>query len=248
MGRAASRLARPDAALGGRAGSCWGRRARERPPPEHGAGGGIHFVGVGGAGMSGYARAASALGAQRQRVRRRPQRIPGPARAGGPRPPSWATTPGTFPRGPTSSSIYSSAVGAENVERRIARERAAPRAPARRAARRAQRAASRTIAVAGTHGKTTTSSMIVHALRAAGLDPELAGGRLGGRRAGELPHGGEGQWLVVEADESDRSMLSLKVQVAVLTNVELDHHATYFVAARAARGVRRVRSRARRRP
>ncbi len=68
--------------------------------------------------------------------------------------------------------------------------------------------------------------MIVHALRAAGLDPGwLVGGSVG---AGlENSHWSEGQWLVVEADESDRSMLSLKVQVAVLTNVELDHHATY---------------------
>ncbi len=68
--------------------------------------------------------------------------------------------------------------------------------------------------------------MAVHALRAAELDPGwLVGGSIG---AG-LPNArwSEGEWLVVEADESDRSMLSLDVDVAVLTNVELDHHATF---------------------
>ena len=70
----------------------------------------------------------------------------------------------------------------------------------------------RTIAVAGTHGKTTTASMIVHALRAAGLRP---GWLVGAPVGGGLPNAewGEGEWLVVEADESDRSMLSLQVEM-----------------------------------
>jgi UDP-N-acetylmuramate--alanine ligase len=82
------------------------------------------------------------------------------------------------------------------------------------------------VAVAGTHGKTTTSSMLVHALRGAGIDP---GWLVGGSVGGELPNSNwtGGEWLVVEADESDRSMLSLAVEIAVLTNVELEHHATY---------------------
>ena len=80
--------------------------------------------------------------------------------------------------------------------------------------------------MAGTHGKTTTASMLVHALRAAGLEP---GWLVGGSVGGELTNAawGNGEWLVVEADESDRSMLSLNVEIAVLTNVELDHHATF---------------------
>ncbi len=84
----------------------------------------------------------------------------------------------------------------------------------------------RTIAVAGAHGKTTTSAMLVHILGAAGLDPGwLVGSSVG---AGlENSHWSEGEWLVIEADESDRSMLSLEVEIAVLTNVELDHHATF---------------------
>jgi UDP-N-acetylmuramate--alanine ligase len=84
----------------------------------------------------------------------------------------------------------------------------------------------RTIAVAGTHGKTTTASMIAHALRAAGMRPGwLVGAPIGGGLANA--EWGEGEWLVVEADESDRSMLSLSIEIALLTNVELDHHASY---------------------
>jgi UDP-N-acetylmuramate--alanine ligase len=84
----------------------------------------------------------------------------------------------------------------------------------------------RTIAVAGAHGKTTTTSMVAHALLGCGLDPGyLIGGEL--RSTGVNAAWGTGDWLVVEADESDRSMLALDVDVAVVTNVELDHHATY---------------------
>ena len=89
----------------------------------------------------------------------------------------------------------------------------------------------RTIAVAGTHGKTTTASMLVHALRAAGVRPGwLVGAPVGGGLANS--EWSTGEWLVVEADESDRSMLSLSVEIAVLTNVELDHHVTFASLAR----------------
>ncbi len=186
----------------------------------------LHFVGVGGAGMSAYARAAHALGAEvsgsdgagtspfLQRLREegvleaqvghRAENVPG---------------------GEGVELIYSSAVPAENVERRAARERGLPERP--RAELLAELTAlRRTIAVAGTHGKTTTSSMLVHVLRGAGMSP---GWLIGGSPGGGLGNAewGEGEWLVVEADESDRSMLSLQVEIAVLTNVELDHHATY---------------------
>jgi UDP-N-acetylmuramate--alanine ligase len=110
-------------------------------------------------------------------------------------------------------------------------ERAAARARGLRERPRAEllgelSALRRTIAVAGTHGKTTTASMLVHALRAAGADP---GWLVGATVGAGLPnaHWSEGEWLVVEADESDRSMLSLAVEVAVLTNVELDHHGAF---------------------
>ena len=68
--------------------------------------------------------------------------------------------------------------------------------------------------------------MAVHALRGAGMDPAyLVGGEL--RSTGSNAGWGSGEWLVVEADESDRSMLALRRDVAVLTNAELDHHTTY---------------------
>ena len=84
----------------------------------------------------------------------------------------------------------------------------------------------RGIAVAGTHGKTTTSSMISHVLHQCGLDPTfLVGGELNdiGSNAGV----GQGEWLVAEADESDGSLLYLRPEVAIVANVELDHHANY---------------------
>ena len=84
----------------------------------------------------------------------------------------------------------------------------------------------RTIAVTGAHGKTTTASMAAHALRGAGRDPAfLIGGEL--RSAQTNAAWGAGEWAVIEADESDRSFLKLARDVAVITNVELDHHATY---------------------
>ena len=82
------------------------------------------------------------------------------------------------------------------------------------------------IAVGGTHGKTTTASMAAHVLLEAGREPSyLIGGEL--RTTGLNAAWGEGEWLVVEADESDRSFLKLAPRVAVVTNTELDHHSTY---------------------
>src|SRR3954468_18540414 len=84
----------------------------------------------------------------------------------------------------------------------------------------------RSIAVAGAHGKTTTSGMLAHLLRATGRDPAFViGGEL--REAGTNAAWGDGDWIVVEADESDRSFLKLTPDVAVITNIELDHHTTY---------------------
>jgi UDP-N-acetylmuramate--alanine ligase len=185
----------------------------------------LHFIGVGGAGMSGYARAASALGAE----------VSGSDIAGGPYIERLAAdgvlqahvghAAENLPTGEGIEIVYSSAVAAENVERESARERGLiERSRAELLAE--LTTLKRTIAVAGTHGKTTTASMLVHAMRGAGLEP----GWLVGAPIGEdLPNAGwgAGEWLVVEADESDRSMLSLSFEIAVLTNVELDHHATF---------------------
>ncbi len=84
----------------------------------------------------------------------------------------------------------------------------------------------RCLAVAGTHGKTTTASMTAHAILSCGGDPAyLIGGEL--RSTGANAAWGGGEWLVVEVDESDRSLLKVQPEVAVITSAELDHHATY---------------------
>jgi len=117
--------------------------------------------------------------------------------------------------------VYSTAVPVDNPEREIA-ERELHRADllAQIAALR------RCLAVTGTHGKTTTSGMVVHALRGCGLDPAyVVGGELRSTRSNA--GWGQGEWIVIEADESDRSLLKLHPEIAILTNAELDHHSTY---------------------
>jgi UDP-N-acetylmuramate--alanine ligase len=186
------------------------------------------LIGVGGAGMSGYARAAHALGAtvggsdatDSDGLRRlQSDGILSVAHVGH----SAENLPS--PQDGPFELYYSSAIAESNPERVAARERGIEEHP--RADLLAQLSAMRrTIAVAGTHGKTTTCSMLVEALSGAGLNP---GWLIGAPAGGERPnaHWSEGEWLVVEADESDGSMLSLDVEIAVLTNVELDHHARF---------------------
>ena len=84
----------------------------------------------------------------------------------------------------------------------------------------------RAILVAGTHGKTTTTSMLTVCLQEAGLDPSFAiGGAL--NDSGTSAHHGSGDVFVAEADESDRSFLVYRPDLAIVTNVELDHHESY---------------------
>lgn len=185
----------------------------------------MHFVGVGGAGMSGYARAAHALGATVSGSDRATTPYLERLREEGVLDARVGHDAANVPPGEDVEIVYSSAVPAENPERVVARERGLADRP--RAELLAELTSMRrTIAVAGAHGKTTTSSMIVHVLRESGLGPGwLVGSSVGVGLANS--HWSEGEWLVVEADESDRSMLSLNVEIAVLTNVELDHHATF---------------------
>jgi UDP-N-acetylmuramate--alanine ligase len=185
----------------------------------------LHFVGVGGAGMSGYARAAHALGAQVSGSDASRSVYLERLQADGVLQAKVGHAAENVPAGSGVEVIYSSAVAPENVERRVARERGIPERP------RAELLAEltslrRTVAVAGTHGKTTTAAMLVAALRGAGLEP---GWLVGGPVGGDLPNAewGRGEWLIVEADESDRSMLSVSAEIALLTNVELDHHSTF---------------------
>jgi UDP-N-acetylmuramate--alanine ligase len=185
----------------------------------------LHFVGVGGAGMSGYARAARALGASVSGSDAAHTPYVERLAADGVLEAAIGHSAENVPAGDGVELVYSSAVPVENLERVAARERGIPERT--RAELLGELSAlRRTIAVAGTHGKTTTASMLVHALRGAGMEPGwLVGGAVGGGLANA--EWGSGEWLVIEADESDRSMLSLAVEIAVLTNVELDHHATY---------------------
>jgi UDP-N-acetylmuramate--alanine ligase len=183
----------------------------------------LHFVGMGGAGMSGLALVAHSLGAV----------VSGSDRSGDSpyvRPlleagivPAVGHDGAHVPAG--AELVVSSAIAADNPERVAGRERGLREL--HRADLLGEITALRpTIAVSGTHGKTTTSSMVVHALRGCGLDPSyLVGGEV--RSTGANAGWGTGEWLVVEADESDRSLLKLHPRIAVLTNAELDHHATY---------------------
>jgi UDP-N-acetylmuramate--alanine ligase len=185
----------------------------------------LHFVGVGGAGMSGYVRAAHTLGARVSGSDRADSPSLERLRADGVLQASIGHDAANVPQGEGVEVVYSSAVPAENPERAAARERGLPERP--RAELLGELSAlKRTIAVAGTHGKTTTASMLVHILRSAGMEPAwLVGSSVGDGLANA--HWGTGAWLVLEADESDRSLLSLEVEIAVLTNVELDHHANF---------------------
>jgi UDP-N-acetylmuramate--alanine ligase len=180
----------------------------------------LHFVGIAGAGMSGLAVVARALGAQVTGSDRAPDspylRAAGIEAAAG-------HDAAHVPDG--AEVVVSSAIPPDNPERVAARERGL------RELHRADLLGEitrlrPTIAVTGTHGKTTTSSMVVHALRGCGMDPAyVVGGEV--RSTGSNAAWGTGEWLVVEADESDRSLLKLAPRIAVLTNAELDHHATY---------------------
>ncbi len=178
----------------------------------------LHFVGIGGVGMSGLALIAHRLGATVTGSDRVYTPYTAALRALGIEP-AIGYRAANLPAG--AELVYSSAVGADNPER-AAGAPALHRADLLAEITRLRRC----IAVTGTHGKTTTSAMVVQALRGAGMDPSyVIGGEL--RATGSVAGWGTGEWLVVEADESDRSLLKLSAEIAVLTNAELDHHATY---------------------
>ena len=217
----------------------------------------VHFVGIGGIGMSGLARILNTWG----------YTVSGSDSATSPlleelRAEGIAVTIGHSATGAAAEAdlvVATAAVRPDNPE--IAAALAAGRPLVKRARLLgALTDARRGVAVAGSHGKSTTSGMIVAALRALGADPSFAiGAVLGGAGTNAAP--GAGEEMVVEADEYDWSFLHLHPHVAIITNVEYDHpdlfpdadaydaaFATFIAGMRRGRNARYRRRRPRLRP
>jgi UDP-N-acetylmuramate--alanine ligase len=184
----------------------------------------LHFIGIGGAGMSGLALVCARLGATVTGSDRAESSYMERLRGAGLEP-AVGHEAANLPEG--AEVVVSTAIGEDNPELELARRRGV--APIHRGQLLAELCAEkRLIAIAGTHGKTTTTAMTVWALRRIGADPAFF---VGGEVPGLGPDGspanagwGEGEWVVAEADESDASFLRLRPEVAVVTNVEMDHH------------------------
>ncbi|MDW8339554.1 MAG: cyanophycin synthetase, partial [Thermoleophilia bacterium] len=167
----------------------------------------IYFVGIGGAGLSAYANIARAWGAEVAGWDAR-ETIFMDTLAG------VEVDVGEEPTPPPGFEVVVSSAHLGRAEGRTRAEFLAELVALRAS-----------IVIGGAHGKTTTTAMVAYALREAGDDPSwIIGGvvpQLGG-------NAGAGQgWLVVEGDESDRSLAGLRPEIAVVTNVDLDHHATF---------------------
>ena len=182
----------------------------------------IHFVGVGGIGMSGIAELLANLGyvvsgsdARRSAVTDRLESLGVTVRVGH----------GAANVGGADVVVYSSAVRPDNPEVAEATRRRIPVIP--RAEMLAELMRLRFgIAVAGAHGKTSTTSMVALVLERAGLDPTaVIGGRLSA--FGSNARLGRGEYMVAEADESDRSFLKLSPSIAVVTNIDREHMDAY---------------------
>ncbi len=186
------------------------------------AGRALHFIGIGGAGMSGLALVAAQLGATVTGSDQAESAYCERLRAAGIEP-LIGHDAANLPDG--AEVVVSTAIPDDNPE--LAAARGAGATVLHRGDLLGELSRmKRTIAVSGTHGKTTTASMAALALIETGREPAfLIGGEL--RAAGTNAAWGAGDWAVIEADESDRSFLKLGRDVAVVTNVELDHHSTY---------------------
>jgi UDP-N-acetylmuramate--alanine ligase len=187
----------------------------------------LHFIAIGGAGMSGLALVAHELGAEVTGSDRSESSYIDRLRAAG-LDPSIGHDASQVPE--DAEVVVSTAIGEDNPELEAARERG------QRVVHRGELLAEMCdrkplLAVSGTHGKTTTTAMCVHALREMGESPSFfLGGELPGAGPGGRPANaalGRGDWIVAEADESDASFLELSPRVAVVTNLELDHHSRW---------------------
>jgi UDP-N-acetylmuramate--alanine ligase len=182
----------------------------------------VHFVGIGGAGMSGIAEvlvtqgyAVSGSDLAENAVTRRLAQLGATVAVGH----AAANITGA------DAVVVSTAVANDNPEVVAARERGIPVVPRALMLAELMRL-KQGIAVAGTHGKTTTTSLIASVLAEGDLDPTFViGGRL--LSADANAHLGKGEFLVAEADESDASFLYLTPVLAVVTNIDADHMETY---------------------
>ncbi|MEU3408206.1 UDP-N-acetylmuramate--L-alanine ligase [Streptomyces sp. NPDC006670] len=182
-----------------------------------------HFIGIGGAGMSGIAKILAQRGARVAGSDARDSETAEALRAHGATVHIGHAADHLAPG--STCVVVSSAIRADNPELARAAELGIP-VVHRSDALAALMDGLRPIAVAGTHGKTTTTSMLAVSLSALGLDPSYAiGGDLDA--PGSNAHHGEGDIFVAEADESDRSFHKYAPQVAIILNAELDHHANY---------------------
>jgi UDP-N-acetylmuramate--alanine ligase len=179
----------------------------------------VHFVGIGGIGMSGIAEIMLKIGysvqgsdakasANTERLEKLGARV-------------FIGHDAAHIGDGVSAVVYSTAVKPTNPEMVVARERRIP------LVRRAEMLAELmrlqfSIAVGGTHGKTTTTSMVAAILDAGGLDPTVVNGGII-NAYGTNAKVGDGDWIVVEADESDGSFLRLKSTVAIVTNIDPEH-------------------------
>ena len=181
----------------------------------------IHLVGIGGIGMSGIAEVLLSLGAnfrvtgsdmKRSAITDRLQSLGATV---------WEGHSAEHVAG-ADVVVVSSAIKQDNPELLAARQRQIPVIPRAEMLAELMRLYRHGVAVAGTHGKTTTTSMIAHLMTHARFDPAVV---VGGRVAslGSNARLGRGEYIVVEADESDGSLLLLTPTIAVLTNVDADH-------------------------
>ena len=182
----------------------------------------VHFVGIGGSGMSGIAEVMLNLDFEVTGSDLNDNAVIERLRALGAK-----VNIGHDRKNITGADVVvtSTAVKADNVEVAAARARRIPLVPRAMMLAELMRL-KQGIAVAGTHGKTTTTSLIASVLAEAGMDPTFViGGRL--EAAGSHAKLGSGEFIVAEADESDASFLYLQPVVAVVTNIDADHMDTY---------------------
>jgi UDP-N-acetylmuramate--alanine ligase len=186
----------------------------------------LHFIGIGGAGMSGLAMVCRQLGATVTGSDRADSSYMERLRGAGLNP-AVGHDASNLPEGDGVEVVRSTAIAADNPELKKAIDSGT--SVLHRGQLLAELCAEkRLIAVAGTHGKTTTTAMLVWALRKIGADPAFfIGGEvpgLGVEGSAANAGWGEGEWVIAEADESDKSFLELRPEIAVITNIEMDHH------------------------